>query len=219
LYSFSKLIVPFCFDIRINAVTSEVIPPRRGRPRSEPAKAAIIAAATAILSEQGLREMNVDAVAARAGVSKATIYRWWRSKAELALDTVLADARQQIPVPDTGTLAGDLRARARATARAFRSPNLGPAMAALIGEAQADPEFGIAFRDRVIRQLREGSLEMFKRALDRGEIAEGIDPEVALDMLVAPLYYRLLLRTGRLDARFADAVADLLVAGLSGPGT
>jgi AcrR family transcriptional regulator len=217
--SFSKLVVLFCFDTRINAVRSAAIPPRRGRPRSEPAKAAIIAAATAILSEQGLREMSVDAVAARAGVSKATIYRWWRSKAELALETVLADARQQIPVPNTGNLAGDLRARARATAKAFRSPNLGPAMAALIGEAQADPEFALAFRDRVIRQLREGSLEMFKRATARGEIAEGIDPEVALDMLIGPIYYRLLTRTGRLDARFADQVAGLLVAAISPTAT
>jgi AcrR family transcriptional regulator len=163
--------------------------------------------------------MSVDSVAGRAGVSKATIYRWWRSKAELALDTVLADARQQIPVPDTGTLAGDVRARARATAKAFRSPNLGPAMAALIGEAQADPVFALAFRDRVIRQLREASLGMFRRATDRGEIADGIDSEVALDMLMAPIYYRLLMRTGRLDARFADQVADLLLAAISPAAT
>ena len=100
----------------------------------------MLAAATEILKEQGLREMSIDMVAARAGVSKATIYRWWRSKAELALDTALADARQQIPMPDTGTLVGDLRVRARATARAFGSPKLGPAMAALIGEAQSDAE-------------------------------------------------------------------------------
>jgi AcrR family transcriptional regulator len=196
-------------------MSAAVIPKRRGRPRSESAKAAVLAAATAILNEQGLREMSIDAVAARAGVSKATIYRWWRSKAELALDTALADARQQIPLPDTGTLVGDLRARARATARAFRSPNLGPAMAALVGEAQADPAFARAFRDRVINPLREGSLEMFKRAIARGEIAEDTPIEVALDMLVAPIYYRLLLRTGPLDTRYADEVVYLLLTGLS----
>ena len=175
----------------------------------------MLAAATAILNEQGLREMSIDMVAARAGVSKATIYRWWRSKAELALDTALADARQQIPMPDTGTLVGDLRVRARATARAFGSPKLGPAMAALIGEAQADPAFAIAFRDRVIRPLRDGSRELFKRAISRGEIAEDIPIEVALDMLMAPMHYRLLLRTGRLDSKFADEVVDMLLAGLA----
>jgi AcrR family transcriptional regulator len=196
-------------------MSAAVIPKRRGRPRSESAKAAVLAAATAILNEEGLREMSIDAVAARAGVSKATIYRWWRSKAELALDTALADARQQIPLPDTGTLVGDLRARARATARAFRSPNLGPAMAALVGEAQADPAFARAFRDRVINPLREGSLEMFKRAIARGEIADDTPIEVALDMLVAPIYYRLLLRTGPLDTRYADEVVYLLLTGLS----
>ena len=199
----------------INSVSAVVIPKRRGRPRSESAKAAVLAAATAILKEQGLREMSIDAVAARAGVSKATIYRWWRSKAELALDTALADARQQIPMPDTGSLVGDLRARARATARAFGSPKLGPAMAALIGEAQADPAFALAFRDRVIRPLRDGSRELFKRAIARGEIAEDTPIEVALDMLMAPMHYRLLLRTGRLDAKFADEVVYLLLTGLS----
>jgi AcrR family transcriptional regulator len=196
-------------------MSSAVIPKRRGRPRSEAAKAAVLAAATEILNEQGLREMSIDMVAARAGVSKATIYRWWRSKAELALDTALADARQQIPMPDTGTLVGDLRVRARATARAFGSPKLGPAMAALIGEAQADTAFAIAFRDRVIRPLRDGSRELFKRAISRGEIAEDIPIEVALDMLMAPMHYRLLLRTGRLDSKFADEVVDLLLAGLA----
>jgi AcrR family transcriptional regulator len=177
-------------------------------------KAAILAAAGAILNEQGLREMSIDAVAARAGVSKATIYRWWRSKAQLALETFLEDVRQQIPWADTGSLAGDLRARARAMARAFSSPTLGPVMAALIGEAQAEADFAVAFRDRVIRPLRDTSLEMFKRAIARGEIAETTPIEAALDMLVAPIYYRLLLRTGRLDRRFADEVVELLLAAL-----
>jgi AcrR family transcriptional regulator len=198
----------------LNTMGGEVIPQRRGRPRSESAKAAILAAAAAILKEQGLREMSIDQVAVRAGVSKATIYRWWRSKAELALDTALVDARQEIPLADTGSLAGDLRARARATVRAFGSPTLGPVMAALIGEAQAEADFAVAFRDRVIRPLRETSLEMFKRAIARGEISESAPVESALDMLVAPIYYRLLLRTGRLDRRFADELVDLLLAGL-----
>jgi AcrR family transcriptional regulator len=195
-------------------MSGEGIPAKRGRPRSESAKAAILAAAAAILREQGLREMTIDTVAARAGVSKATIYRWWDSKAELALDTILAEALQRLPLPDTGTLAGDLRYRARATVRAFRSPTLGPVFASLIGEAQADPDFAIAFRDRVIRPLREASEEIFKRAIARGEIAEGVPVDAALDLLVSPAYYRLLLRTGPLDTRFADQVADLLLAAL-----
>jgi len=159
--------------------------------------------------------MSIDAVAERAGVSKATIYRWWRSKAELALDTYRADFLQRVPAPDTGSLAGDLRPRIRATARAFASPALGPVLAALIGEAQADPAFAIAFRDRVIRPLREDSLAILKRAIARGEITENIPIEVALDMLVAPLYYRLLLRTGPLDWRLADTLVASVLAVLA----
>jgi AcrR family transcriptional regulator len=199
----------------MNSVSTAVIPNRRGRPRSEAAKAAILGAADAILREQGLREMSIDAVAHRAGVSKATIYRWWRSKADLALDTFLQDVGTRVPLVDTGSLAGDMRARAQATARAYSSQELGPVLAALIGEAQADPDFAIAFRDRVVRPLREGSLEIFKRAMARGEIAEDTAIEVVLDMLMAPIYYRLLLRTGRIDTHFADRLVDILLAALS----
>jgi AcrR family transcriptional regulator len=198
----------------MNIVSAEVIPTRRGRPRSESAKSAILAATAAILLERGLREMSIDDVAAKAGVSKATIYRWWRSKADLALDTILTEVTRRVPMPDTGSLAGDLRARARATVRAFRSPTLGPVLGALIGEAQVDPELALALRDRVIRPLRQASLEIFKRAIARGEIARDTPSEVALDMLISPVYYRLLLRTGPLDGRLADQVADLLLAGL-----
>ena len=158
--------------------------------------------------------MSIDDVAAKAGVSKATIYRWWRSKADLALDTILNEVSRRVPMPDTGSLAGDLRAGARATVRAFRSPTLGPVLGALIGEGQVDPDLALALRDRVIRPLRRASLDIFKRAIARGEIAKEVPVEVALDMLISPIYYRLLLRTGPMDANFADQVADLLLAGL-----
>jgi AcrR family transcriptional regulator len=187
---------------------------RRGRPRSEKAKASILAAASAILEAEGLREMSVDAVAARAGVSKATIYRWWDSKADLALDTFLADARRELAPPNTGSFAKDLRARGRTISRAYGRTPLGPALAHLIGEAQADAELGVALTERVIAPLREGSREIFRRAITRGEIPKDTPIDVVIDMLVGPIYYHLLLRTGPRDNRLADAVVDLLLAAL-----
>jgi AcrR family transcriptional regulator len=189
--------------------------PQRGRPRSEKAKAAILSAAAAILEKQGVREMTVDAVAARASVSKATIYRWWRSKAELALDAFVADMRPRLLLRDTGSFAGDLRALARAIVRAYGRPPLGPALAALIGEAQADPAFGTAIREHVVTPLREISLEIPRRAVERGELPEETPLNLVLDMLVGPIYFRLLLRTGPLDRRYADALVDLLLAALT----
>jgi len=190
--------------------------PRRGRPRSERARGAILAAASAILAEEGLRAMTVDAVAARAGVSKATIYRWWASKAELALDAFLADVRAQVPVPDTGTLAGDLRARMRATVRTYGRPPLRHVLTALVAAAQFDADFATALRERLLPPLREGSLELFRRAIARGEIAPDAPLEVALDMVVGAVYYRLLLGTGPVDLELADTTVDLILRALTG---
>jgi AcrR family transcriptional regulator len=205
----------------INAMASAPIPTevaRRGRPRSERARAAILAAASAILAEQGLREMTVDDVAERAGVSKATIYRWWKSKAELALDAFVGDVRARVPVPDTGSLAGDLRARLRATVRTYARPPLRPVLTALVGEAQFDPAFAEMLRQHVVRPLREGSRDVFRRAIERGEIPVGAPFDLALDMAVGAIYYRLLLGTGPIDVRLADQAVDLVLAALRTPG-
>ena len=89
----------------------------RGRPRSEQADRAIMAAALELLAERGLAGMSIEEVAARAGVGKATIYRRWSSKGALALDAFLAEFEQQQPLPDTGSLRGDLAAELRAWVR------------------------------------------------------------------------------------------------------
>ena len=87
-----------------------------GRPRSERSRRSILAAAASLLHERGLRAMSIEAVAARAGVSKKTIYRWWPSKGVLAMDAIYAEwSRARGVVPNTGTLQGDLRSRMRAT--------------------------------------------------------------------------------------------------------
>src|SRR5580700_11505934 len=102
---------------------SEVPHSRRGRPRSEDADRAILAAATELLAERGLAGMSMEEVAARAGVGKATVYRRWRSRGALALDAFMAEFQALQPLPDTGTLRGDLLAALRAWVRAVtRTP-------------------------------------------------------------------------------------------------
>ena len=204
-------------------MTKSVVPdsgsePRRGRPRSAKARAAILDAAWEILVAKGLRAMTVDAVAERAGVSKATIYRWWDSKAELALETFLIGVEEQVPVPDTGSLAGDLRARMRTTIKAYGGPPLGPILTALIAEAQFDPAFRTALKEFAIGPLRDASREAFRRAEARGEIASPAPADLALDMLVGAVYYRLLLQSGPVNNRLADDSVNLLLAGLQGGG-
>jgi AcrR family transcriptional regulator len=188
----------------------------RGRPRSEQSRQAILAAATDLLREQGLRGMTIDGIAERAGVSKKTIYRWWPSKGVLALDAFYREwVGAQGATPDTGSLEGDLRARTRAAVRLLAHPRLGPTIAALIAEAQTDPQLAQAYHQRVLEPLRGQARAIFERALGRGEIPAESDIEAAIDLLQGALYLRLLHTHAPLNRSFADAIVTIAIHGLT----
>jgi AcrR family transcriptional regulator len=189
----------------------------RGRPRSEAARSAILDAAAGLLLAQGLTAVSMDAVAARAGVSKATIYRWWPTKEALALDTLFHEWAAVRPAPrDTGTLRGDLLALVRPWVRLVTSRPYARVVAALISEANNDDRFAAEYRTRVVEPRRATARSLFERAIGRGEIGAGTDVELAVDLLYGPLYHRLLHGHARLDARFARDVVDAVIAALGG---
>ncbi len=189
-------------------------PARRGRPRSQEADRAILEAAGQILAERGLSGMSIEEVAARAGVGKTTIYRRWTSRGPLALDAFLAQFQSQQPLPDTGTLHGDLLAALRAWIRSVTRTSAGPILASLIAEAQRDPVLGAAWRTRVVEQLRAQHRIMLNRAVARGEIPAGTDQEVVLDLIFGAAYHRLLHGHQPLTDSFARKVVDVVVAGI-----
>lgn len=202
----------------MNAESPAVIPTDkpRGRPRSEQSRKAILKAAGRLLREQGLRAMTIEAVADRAAVSKATIYRWWSSKGVLALDAFYSEwAAAQGLTRDTGTLRGDLRSRLRTNVQLLTTEPLGPTIAELIAEAQSDPELALAFREHVQEPLRDQSRAIFKRAVERGEIPADTDIEAAIDLFHGPIYFRFLLGHAPLNQRFADATLEMALDGLS----
>jgi AcrR family transcriptional regulator len=187
---------------------------RRGRPRSQDADRAILQAATEILAERGLGGMSMEEVAARAGVAKTTVYRRWTSRGALALDAFLAEFQSQQPLPDTGTLRGDLLAALRAWIKSVTQTQAGPVLAGLIAETQQDPELAAAWRERVVARLRDRHKIMLDRAVERGEIPAGTDQEVVLDLLFGAAYHRLLHGHQPLTDTFARRVVDLIVAGI-----
>jgi AcrR family transcriptional regulator len=201
---------------RPTGVAGAVLPPaRRGRPRSAQADRAILQAATQILAERGLAGMSIEEVASRAGVGKATIYRRWPSRGTLALDAFLAEFQGQQPLPDTGTLRGDLLAALRAWVRSVTRTSAGAMLAGLIAEAQQDPGLAAAWRERVVERLRAQHKIMLDRAIQRGEIPPDTDQEVVLDLLFGAAYHRLLHGHAPLNDRFARRVVDLIVSGVS----
>ena len=165
-----------------------------GRPRSEKAHQAILTAVTELLLDQGLHAMSMDEVARRAGVSKATIYRWWPSKERLALDALAEEWASAPPagLSDTGSLRGDLLTRLLPWLRQLNRKPYARVVAGLVAEAQTNREFAELYRSHFVQARRDATRELLLRARDRGEIAANTDLEVTLDLLYGPIYHRLL---------------------------
>ena len=187
---------------------------RRGRPRSERARRAILQAAADLLLDSGGGQVSMDAVASRAGVSKATIYRWWPSKERLALEALVEWSSASSPPRDTGDLRSDLLALVRPWVRDIRRRQFGRVIAALIAEAQSDPAFAAEYRHHFVDHRREPMQAAFARAIARGEAPADLDIDVALDLVYGPLYHRLLQGHAPLTDRFAQQVVDLALKGI-----
>jgi AcrR family transcriptional regulator len=197
-------------------VTVPEVAPPRGRPRSEKARQAVLQAAADLLLENGLAAVSMDAVAARAGVSKATIYRWWPTKETLALDALYHEWAVP-PARDTGSLRGDLLSLLRPWARLAGRRPYGRAIAALVTEAQTNPEFAREYRERFLEPRRDLARAVLRRAIDRGEIPADTKMDVALDLLYGPLYHRLLHGHAPLNDRFVRDVVDAALGGILPP--
>lgn len=191
---------------------------QRGRPRSEQAQQAILDAAIELLLAQGLEAVSMDQVADRAGVSKATIYRWWPSKETLALDALYHEWDTAPPsLPDTGSLRGDLLALVRPWIRRARKGPYARVVAALIREVHTDPEFAKLYHERFVSPRRAPGRAILKRAIERGELPEGTKVEVALDLMYGALFHRLLHAHAPLSERFVEDVVDATLAALDRP--
>jgi AcrR family transcriptional regulator len=198
-------------------MTDETIPEphRRGRPRSERARRAILAAAAELLLEAGLDAVSMDAVARRAGVSKATIYRWWPTKEMLTLDALFHEWEAVRPRSrKTDSLRGDLLSLIRPWVRLVTRRPYPRVVAALIAKAQTDPAFGEQYRAHFLLPRRDRARPIFQRAIERGEIPADAKVDVALDLLYGAFYHRMLQGHGPLNDRFTCDVVDTVVAGL-----
>ena len=186
---------------------------RRGRPRSRHTEQAILRAAREMVGTSGLAEMTIEGVAERAGVGKASIYRRWPSKGALAFDAVVDGILTTQPTPDTGSLEGDLVHVAESWVKLANLQRGGRAVAHFIAEAQSDPDLAVAWRERFVNRIRKERRPIIERAIARGEIPAGSDPELIMDLLFGPLYHRYLNRHLALNQSFARGVARMVAAG------
>lgn len=200
---------------------SETSTNRRGRPRSRAARERVLAAARALLEEGGAPAVTMEAVAARAGVGKPTIYRSWPNAQavamaalmELAPDAEPASKRdRRRPAPALNAL----RAQLRSVVGVFATP-AGRGAAQLIAASDGETEIAKAFRHRVILKSRTQGRTLLERAVEEGVLRADADLEAALDLIYGPIFFRLLVGHAPLDARFADAVLDTALEGLRAP--
>ena len=185
---------------------------RTGRPRSERRHKAILETAMDLVIELGFRAVSVESLAAKTGVAKTTIYRRWPNKAAVVMDAFMERLlRTQFPPTDKAT--DSIRLQMRGMAKAFRSKD-GAVLKSLLAEAQFDAELAMAFRERWTLPRRKIALAVFQKAISQGELRPDIDLEATIDLLYAPMYYRLQMGTAPLSDAYIDEIFDQVMEGL-----
>ncbi|MGH9547006.1 MAG: TetR/AcrR family transcriptional regulator [Terriglobales bacterium] len=186
---------------------------RRGRPRSERLQRAILKAAIDLVLKFGFPAVSLESIAARAGVGKTTIYRRWPNKAAVVMDAFMLRVGSETLFPTVEKVTDSIRLQMRTMAKAFRGKD-GALVKALLAEAQFDPELATAFRERWTLPRRKMALGVFQEAVRQGVMRPDIDPEATIDLLYAPIYYRLQMGTGPLTDAYVDGIFDHAMRGL-----
>jgi AcrR family transcriptional regulator len=183
--------------------------------RSERSRRAILDAAVDQLLLEGIAKLSVEAIAARAGVGKQTIYRWWPNKGAILLDVFIdmVGGFGDFSLPETDDLAEDIKIGPRATIQALGVPRFAVPYRALLTVIHHDEKLAAELRDRLVTPLLAATKRRLLVAQENGQI-DDVDLDIAVELIYAPLYYRWLLGTGPLTVEYSDAVIDLAVRAL-----
>jgi AcrR family transcriptional regulator len=185
---------------------------RKGRPRSDEVHRRILDATRELLSEDGFSDLRLEHVAARAGVGKATIYRRWGSKEALAQELLAELAGPHIAVAVTGDTREELLAAVVNPMRAVTETAFGPVIRALLSQIAVNPTLGDPFRATVVQARRDEIARVVARGVARGDLRQDANVDVATELLVGPVYFRLMFG-GDLDDAFAERIVDAVLRG------
>jgi AcrR family transcriptional regulator len=189
------------------------MPEQSSHPRSLRAMDSVLGATTELLAEGGLPAATVDAISARSGVSKATIYKHWPCRTAIAAEAFGKQMAAAIPLPDKGNTADDLTEQVRRVSAFYAGPQ-GTIFAQLLAASVADPAASPYFREYFLDKRREAVGELWRRALDRGEVKPEISAETATDVLFGPLIFRLMTGHAPLTPEEADKISSAALGGL-----
>ncbi len=178
-----------------------------GRPRSEASKIAILNATIDLLEESGYSTLTIEAIAAHAGVGKATIYRYWSNKAFLVLDAFFMTTDPHLYFLEKTSIRENFRQQLYDLAEVLNG-TLGRTVVALVAESGEDSEMAKAFYTSFLIPRRKDATLIFERAIAQGEIQNTINVDVVLDMLYGPVYFRILIYKKKVDVAFIDTLVD-----------
>lgn len=174
----------------------------------------ITEAVLAELAEQGYSRLSMEAVAKRAGVGKSALYRRWPSKQDMAIAVISELSVELAPAPDTGSLRGDMREVLDSMLDWLSHPLFFRILPDLVAEMARNAELGAVVETMIGIPRRARGAEILRRAITRGELSPDLDLEIALDILVGPLYWRLSVRRGQLEPGYLDSLTEVLLRAL-----
>lgn len=181
-----------------------------GRPRCPLTHQNILQATRELVDEIGFANLTIEGIALRAGVGKTTIYRRWPNKSSIVLDAFFEDKPATCSFADTGNVRQDIRRQLRKLVKELSGPT-GCKVATLMANGQFDKEMAAAFRARWIERHRNEALALIRQGMETGEIRKEADPEIMVDALYGPIYFRLLAGHAPLNQRLADELTDLVI--------
>jgi AcrR family transcriptional regulator len=184
-----------------------------GRPRDTEVRKRILCAAAKLLEQRAFDDISVDAIAEHSGSCKATVYRWWPNKAAVLMEAFRENIATALPTPDSGNFRDDVREQLQSFTRIVLGGG-GKIFAGFIAGAQSDPDVAEAFRESWIRPRRAEAKKLFARYVELGIARPTLDLDLAVEILFAPLYYRLLTGWGEITDEFIGELVDTALHGL-----
>jgi AcrR family transcriptional regulator len=181
-----------------------------GRPRSITSHQAILTAAEELLVEHGFSSVTIDGIAARAGVGKQTIYRWWPTKADVILEATAGKAEFAVPAEDRGGYAEDLRAFLSTAFTLSGDAHTADLLRGLMVESQHRADFGDRFRTTFLEPRRHAFAAITRRAAARGDLPPGPSPDTTADIVFGTLWYRLLTARPGFDEQLVEDLVRAL---------
>lgn len=189
-----------------------------GRPRSVQSQQAILDATLNLLATEGFETMSIESIAARAGVGKKTIYRWWSSKEALVIDAIKNMQQTKNPVVDTGSLRDDLISIFRNTLQVWSSPAARSLLLELVSLMTTRPEVFQAYYDQAIASRLQQATRLIQRAQAKGEVRQELDATEILSLLAGPIWYYMFFNasTTPSESTRPERLIDAILQGIAG---